>query len=499
MNPLSPCIALGLCCLAAQAEPDFLRFENGDQLSGRFLGMNPQGDIQWESAEMKEPAAFRTETLRHLVLRGGKPLGVEETLSHIGLTNGDRIPGRISGIDDTHITLDTKFGGTLRAPKEHVSLLAANPLGGRVHYFGPFSADGWQMLQAKPATQEEIGTDKDTGETEAWEFSGAAWFWKGKKSSTDGGNSVALTRADGMSDRSVLRFRMSWKDRVAMSIAFHADFATKLAPALEKKDEVVEENIRRDQGSLPSIFGNCYVLQIFSSHMMLYRSSWDPEIGPRFDRVQMSSNYIRLGEERNILVEIRSNRTSGHISLFLNDEFVSQWSEPAGNADNPDGFAGKGNGFGFLSQSSGSTVRISEIMVSEWNGMPDSARSMELDDKDAVLMTNGTDRFAGKILGMDENDMIRVESRHGTILVPLHEIAEIRFARSQLAKTDVQDGPAIHLGPIGRLTVKSIAGDRELLKLQHPILGPLDFRTDPVIMIEYKPGTRIVDGWDVDF
>jgi hypothetical protein len=480
-----------LCCLAAQAEPDFLRFENGDQLSGRFLGIHAEGDIRWESAEMKDPATFRIDTLRHLVLRGGKPERVEETLSHVGLTNGDRIPGRITGIDDTHVTLDTKFSGLLRIPKEHLSLLAANPLGGRVHYFGPFSTDGWNMLRPKPTEQ----VAKDEKKTESWEFSGAAWYWKGKQDPTESDNSVALARSEGMSDRSVLRFRMNWKDRVAMSIAFHADFATGGSP-----EEVAEgeQNIRREYGSLPSIFGNCYVLQVFSSHMMLYRSTWDPETGPKFDRVQMNSNYIRLGEERSALVEIRSNRTTGHISLFLNDEFISQWSEPAGNNLDSEGFAGKGNGFGFLSQSGASTVRISEIMVSEWNGMPDSARSMELDDKDAILMTNGTDRFAGKILGMEENDMIRFESRHGTILVPLDDIAEIRFARAGLAKTETREGAVIHLGPIGRLTVKSIAGDRDLLKLQHPILGPVDLRLDPVIMIEYKSGTRIVDGWDVD-
>ena len=55
--------------------------------------------------------------------------------------------------------------------------------------------------------------------------------------------------------------------------------------------------------------------------------------------------------------------------------------------------------------------------------MPDSARSMELEDKDAILLTNGTDRFAGKILGFGENRSIRFESRHGTIQVPIDDIA----------------------------------------------------------------------------
>jgi hypothetical protein len=502
MKSLSTCLALALGCLSAQGESDFLRFENGDQVSGRFLGITTQGDIRMESSELKNPAEFRIDTVRHLVLRGGKAEGSEETLCHLGLTNGDRIPGRVTGIDGTHITLDTKYSGILRVPKEHVSLLASNPLGGRVHYFGPFSADGWSMLRENPAEKSSEGDakndKKDDAKSDRWEFSGASWFGKSGSDSSGNANSVALARTEGMTDRSVLRFRMDWKDRIAMSIAFHADFAAEPAAPKDKDDD---QNLRRQHGPLPAIFGNCYVLQIYSSHMMLYRSSWDPETGAKFDRVQMNSNYVRLGEDRKTLVEIRSNRTNGHISLFLNDEFVAQWSEPAGNADeDSEGFAGKGNGFGFLSQTGGGAVRISEIMVSEWNGMPDSARSMELDDKDAILMTNGTDRFAGKILSMGEDNSIRFESRHGDMTVPLDEIAEIRFARGQRAETDQnsKSGPVIHLGPIGRITAKSLTGDSELLKLQHAIMGPVDLHTDPVIMIEYKSGTRIGDDWDVD-
>ena len=258
-------------------------------------------------------------------------------------TNGDRIPGRVTAIDDTHITIETKFAGTLRAPKDHVSLLAANPLGGRIHYYGPFSEDGWKFLRDKP---EAKATPEDK-EKQAWEFSGSAWYWNGKNAPSSNTGSVALSRSDGMSDRSILRFRVDWKDRVGMSVAFHADFVTG-APGAAPEAKPDDQEFRREQSSIPSIFGNCYVLQIHSSHMMLYRSSWNPQTGGHFDRIQMNSNYVRLSEDRSATFEIRSNRTNGHISLFLNDEFAAQWTEPAGNEPDAEGFAGKGNGFGFV-------------------------------------------------------------------------------------------------------------------------------------------------------
>ena len=317
MKTLAPLLALGICCLHAESKPDFLRFENGDQISGRFAGITADGAILMESADLKQPAEFRTDSVRHLVLRGGEQQAAEDSLSYLGLTNGDRIPGRITDIDDTHITIDSKFAGTLRVPKSHVTLAATNPLGGRVHYFGPFSPDGWNILRAKPAEKQS----EDAPKTDPWEFSAGAWFWSGKREPTPSTSDMAaLARADGMSDRSILRFRLDWKERLGVSIAFHADFTTGPAGDNANNNDEPRRVIDRETGSpTPAIFGNCYVLQIYSSHMMLYRSVWNPDAGPRFDRIQINSSYMRLNEDRSAVIEIRSNRTTGHISLFIND------------------------------------------------------------------------------------------------------------------------------------------------------------------------------------
>lgn len=480
-----------LCGLHVQAGPDLLRFDNGDQLSGRFLGISGSGGIRLQSDEMKEPAEFRLDSVRHLVLHGGKAQQAVESSSYVGLSNGDRIPGNVSAIDDTHITVETKFAGTVRIPKDHVQVLAPNTLGGDIQYYGPFSDEGWNIVRnpsAEPA-------DKDAKKKQPWEFSGSAWFWDANQTTPDENTgSVALVRPQGMPDRSILRFRMDWKDRIGMAIAFHADFAKGEA---EKDKNPGHGEFRRESSSIPAIFGNGYVLQIYSTSIMLYRSTMDPQTGARFERIQMPSS-VRLREGRGCVMEIRSNRTNGHIALYLDGEFAAQWSEPAGNAPDSEGFAGKGSGFGFLPQVGCNALRISEVSICEWNGMPDSARSMEVDDKDVVLMTNGTDRFAGKLIGMEGGEALRFETRHGIISVPLAEIAEIRFARSHLAKPETNNDPVFHLAPTGRLAAKAIAGDHDVLKLQHAILGPMELHMAPVILIEYKSGTKLSDNWNDD-
>ena len=131
--------------------------------------------------------------------------------------------------------------------------------------------------------------------------------------------------------------------------------------------------------------------------------------------------------------------------------------------------------------------------------MPDSARSMEVDDKDVVLMTNGTDRFAGKILGMEGTDIdpLRKPPRHDSPALCGNRRNPLRpLPVGQIKKPE---GPSHSiLGPVGRISAKSIVGDDKLLKLEHAILGPVDLHTDPVIMIEYKSGTRIADEWNED-
>ena len=261
-----------------------------------------------------------------------------------------------------------------------------------------------------------------------WQFSGSAWYWKNKHAGT------ALIRETGMPDRAVLRFELAWKNRLCLAIGFHADFACpKRKESAARKGGKFRGFIPGDAADLPRLFGNSYVLQMYSNYMMLYRTSVSEDGKPSLEQVQINNTNLRLVETGEAKVEVRSNRRNGSISLFINDEFVAQWSENEG-ADNPGAnFAGKGAGFGFVVQGDDSPVRISDIVVSEWNGMPDSARSLQVDDQDVVLMANGTDRYAGRVGSLDPRGNVRFEGRHGQFQFPLEEVAEIRFARERLA------------------------------------------------------------------
>lgn len=491
-------LASGLvfCVVHASAQDDLLRFENGDQLHGEFHGIVAGGGIRFQNAEMKEPAEFGVGSLRQLVLRGGKPEHPVETLTHAVLANGDRIPGSIVAMNDTHVSLDSGFAGTLQIPRDQLSMLAVSPMGGQIHYFGPFSEDGWSILKDEKDRKDEKKPDEK--EPSSWEFSGSSWYWKGSENPVIRSGNLAsqiLSLSDVMSDQSVLRFRIDWRDRLGVSIAFHAD----MAPG-DPKDDTDEMKSSREQRSIPSLFGNAYVVQLYSSHLMLYRSVWGKD-EVLFDRIQTSATSLQLRDDRSALVEIRSNRRNGRISLFVNDEFFAQWNEPPADAADGEMFCGKGGSIGFSALPGMGSVRISEVLSSEWNGLPDSARSMELDDKDVVLMNNGTDRFSGKVLGLDAQRKVTFEGNHGNMIIPLDEISEIRFAKSSLDRSEkaAEQGTSLfHISPVGRMSASILSGDKEMLQLQHPLLGAIEMRTSPLIMIEYQSGERISDLWNDD-
>ena len=527
----------GLAAAAAATEmeaPDLLRFSNGDQLHGTFLGIKDGPQASWRRTDLAAPVDFKTTLIRHIVLHGGRPLKPLGLLSHLGLVNGDRIPGTITGIDADQITLDTTYAGLLKIPRQQVAMMAPNPLGGRVYYHGPFVEDEWKMAhpafpnglpaavpvpEAKDVkharTNEEDGDggiagdagdagdgvdDKVAGEPPGrWVFSGSAWYWKNKRGGT------ALIRETGMPDRAVLRFNLAWKNRLCLALAFHADFVRpKPKEGEDRKGRKVRGGfISGDAADLPRLFGNSYVLQLYSNYLMLFRTSVSEDGKPAIEQIQLhNNNNLRLMETGEEQIELRSNRLTGAISLFIDDEFIAQWSESNGPAgQGAANFAGKGAGFGFMVQGDDSPVRISDIVVSEWNGMPDSARSLQVDDQDVVLMANGTDRYAGRVRNLDAQGKVIFEGKHGQFHFPLDEVAEIRFARERLAS--VADEPAdklvVRFCPVGSISGRPQAGDGARLSILSPSAGALQLSLDSAVMLDFNCSKQIIDNWDVDF
>ena len=462
---------------------DLLRFSNGDQLHGSFQGISEGPLLSWQRDDLPAPVEFKPSQVRQIVLRGGRPEVGMPTLSNVVLVNGDKVAGNITSLDADFVTVDTSFAGALKFPRNSVAMLAPSPLGGRVLYQGPFSGDEWKVKSLASPSEDE---------KPEWNFSGAAWYCK------RGRTGAALVQEEGMPDRSVLRFNVAWKTRLSLAVAFHADFTNPEEPG-EKEDAGKAQGRRPgDASSYPWLFGNSYVLQI-ASYVMLYRVGFDSDGSPIVEPIRSSNSNLSLGESGEATVEIRCSRDSGDLSLFVNDEFVSQWSEGAGREDG-ESYSGKGGGYGFAVQSDNTAVRISEIVLAEWNGMPDSARSLQTDDQDIVLLANGTDRFSGKV-GALEDGKVLLDGKYGGFQFPLDDIAEIRFAKNDLVEPTEAAGDhlSVRMRPLGKVSGQPVSGDANSLKLVHPYAGQMTLDLSSAVILEFNPSNSFLDDWDEQF
>lgn len=495
------CSLLGSSMTFAESAPDLLRFTNGDRLHGKFSGLHSPEEILWKRDDLAQPVPFKTQNLRQLVLRGGESEPAGESISYIELINGDKIPGKVTSIDENAITIESDSSGTLKIPRNAVTLIAPNPLGGPVSYHGPFTPNGWKMLHPKhpqglPAEDPaEDQNDKSPDKPGRWNFSGSAWFWQDSRIGT------ALTRKDCMPDHSILRFKLAWKNELRLAIAIHADQASPAAAEGEGNIENQRESISPHDSMLyPHLFGNSYILQLNSNYIVLYQSTVDGEKGPEVKRINVNSNRIRLGENSNAVVEIRSDREKGNLSLYINDSFVLQWTGIDARGEKNNQPVTEGSDLGFLSQANDSSLKISEIVIAEWNGMPDSARSLGVDHRDIVMMTNGLDRYAGEIVSMTADNVMQLKGKYGVFNLPLNEASEIRFAKNQLAKLpQTPEGQiSVRLSPVGVISGKPVSGDGSTLTLDNPFAGNVTLSTDSAIMLEFntKPSSEEND-WNL--
>ena len=511
-----------LACLASahavEAPGDLLRFTNGDQLHGHFVGIGSGPSVLWQREDLKTPIQLDIKNLRHVVLHNGNPTDALNALSLVELVNGDQIPGLIKSMDQDTITLETSYAGKLILPRNKVTRLAPHPLGGKIHYHGPFSPDGWDIvglnfdssinalnaqIRINGVQQGIVQLNNDAGDddddegkepAEVWKHAGASWYWQGNRIGS------TLIRKNCLPDSSILRFDLAWKGHLNVVIGINADFCN-LEKLREKDDD--KDNPQRfttnNSENYPKIFGNSYVLQMQSNYFVIYRSIVDDKGETSVQRIQAPSSRLRLGENSSARIEIRSDTASGNFSFFVDDEFVTQWNDQDLQLKNAPGL--KGRGFGLLPQLTNGAMKVTDVMISEWNGMPDSARSMQVDDQDIILMTNGLDRLSGSAITLSEDGLLSFKGKHGTFQLPIDEIAEIRFARNQLVKPEpaTEQMLKVRFSPFGCITGIPVSGDRSAMLLRSQAAGNITLNTAAAVMLEFDATQQIFDDWNESF
>ena len=543
-----------LASLALAQSTDLLRFTNGDQLHGSFLGISENHDISWKRDDVSEAMTLKTENIRHVILQNNTPQEAPADFAFISLNNGDQIPGKVLAFDEKTVQIESQTVGTISIPTTAVASICPNPFGGKLLYVGPFSPDKWevknykgatpqsnqgqvevrvlgaggaqninpaqlqQLLQgvkgalpdgaeAAPKKDEKKDAKKEEKPDPSWKHLGSAWYHlKGLD---------PLTRKDCMTERTLLRFRLAWRERLSANIAFHADFAN--PPVIDEKDEDKKKAAKPQNAGIQlfnnssqapaASFGNALVLNLYQTYFSLSRCGYDADGNAFSQPLTRGQSNVQLPDTGEATIEIRSDRKKGLIMLFIDGKYAAQWeqvelqeeADAAEEAAEPDApqQAPLGNGFAIQCQNTNSPMRLSDVVIAEWNGIQDSAYSMSHEERDIVLLANGTDRYSGKISRI-ENGTAYLKSSLSDLEIPLTDIAEIVFAKkpSDSPEEAAAGNVTVRFYPVGKISGLPLKSSETQLEINHPSAKNLTIRLERAIALEFNDESPFLEVMD---
>ena len=134
--------------------------------------------------------------------------------------------------------------------------------------------------------------------------------------------------------------------------------------------------------------------------------------------------------------------------------------------------------------------------------MIDSAQSMEADNRDIILLTNGTDRFSGDLISLVDGKY-RIKGTYAEMIVPQEDVQEIRLAREKRAELDEEESSRqavrLLLQPYGRLTVRPQEATADRMRARHPAMGDLTLDLRYMGLMEFSFSNSVLDLWDDDY
>ena len=242
--------------------------------------------------------------------------------------------------------------------------------------------------------------------------------------------------------------------------------------------------------------GSSYVLSISSHSASLYQCTFDEDGKPQSVRTGQSHISLGLSRAEEAEFELRLDRPNKVLMLYVNDDFKCKW-------DLGETYVGKGTALAFKKLPYGnSELRVSEILISQWNGMRDSAQSMQTSERDVILLTNGVDRFSGTFKHIRNGNISFRGSFHNDLTIPLSSVQEIHLAKNKLRKLpeDNEDNAVrFYLQPYGRISGTPNAGENGRTKIHSDIVGNVSLDMKFVNIIDFSHQNSLLDFWDDNF
>jgi len=386
-------VLAGLLALGATGAPaptnaavDCLSFRDGDMLYGKLLEIQPADHMRWQHPDASQPIDFKMDSVAQIDFAPRPSAAASNNSScKLWLANGDMLTGKLIGCDNNAMSLETWYAGTLKIPRRALQTLALNPRA-PVIFDSISGLDGWTQGNAVKGMITESGQ---------WTYRNGAFY---------SDKSASIARDLKLPNQSRIQFDMVWRGPLSLAIALYTD---SLQPILLSD---------RDNG--PD-FGGFYSLRFLNTVFV----SLTP--------VRKKGPLLSLGEpliiqsltqKDRIHVDLRVSKADRRVALFLDGGLIKDWIDPGG-------FAGEGSGLRFVNQA-GSTVKVSNLRVTQWNGVMDGASADSPDPAHDVVMLESGAKVSGAVTAI-ANGQISMVTVAGATNVPLTGASAIDFAPFQ--------------------------------------------------------------------
>jgi hypothetical protein len=156
-----------------------------------------------------------------------------------------------------------------------------------------------------------------------------------------------------------------------------------------------------------------------------------------------------------------------------------------------------GNGFAIQSTNGNTPLRLSDMVIIEWNGIKDSAYSMSNEHRDIVLLSNGTDRYSGQVVSV-KNNIAFFKTAYSELQIPLAEISEIVFAKKeQTAPEEAKEGTVTAcFYPTGKISGLPLPSAKKILEINHSSAAKLRVDLSNAIALEFSDENPFLEAMD---
>ena len=443
-------------------KPQIIQLLNGDELKGSFVGFDSKGGAKWRHPAVKAPITFEADSVSKVILHPRKSQVPASQNCRVTMRSGQEILGELIALDDKTLTIDAWYSrNNLRIPREQIAAISPGGQPAGVIYEGPVDGKGWvgannANFGAVPQMQKRIQINgRLAGGLVPPGFGGrpvgaAGWAFS-KKSFISRRSGGQIGRRIKFEDQTNMEFDLTWTGSFNVAVYICSD-------------KMVQH------GSNAYIVGlsqyNCYLMRNNSR-------TGQNNIG----NANLPAQFRGKIKAR---VSIRVDKKKNSISLLMDDKLIKQWVDSTG-------FAGKGDHVMFVSNSSNSQMKVSNIRVTRWDGsLPTGGGSKDRDlEKDRLRSTDSD--FTGELVGI-ANGKVKFNASFGPVNMDVEKVASLEFA-GETKKEKPQLG-------IGDVKVTLANGGDFIFRLESwtvdrvtgvsPIFGRVDFRPDAFAAVEFN-------------